>query len=193
MADSSATPSTNAATTTPDWLKEDASTFSDEDVFSTESSSSDAQQPDWLQDAPATPIIAAENLATEKQESTPEQDVPPPEVTMPPVVAPDAETEVIPDWLQDSTATPMETTESPIDIQNSEPVIEIQDISSPEIVPSDETVKEEDDIPDWLRGSDNVTEAATDASLENASVLTHPEPSPEDISPSVKEEVLEND
>lgn len=87
----------------------------------------------------------------------------------------------------------METTESPIDIQNSEPVIEIQDISSPEIVPSDETVKEEDDIPDWLRGSDNVTEAATDASLENASVLTHPEPSPEDISPSVKEEVLEND
>jgi hypothetical protein len=97
-------------TTTPDWLKEDPSPFSDEDIFSSESSSSpDAQQPDWLQDAPVAPVSGPDNLKIEKDESSAESTVVSSEVVVNTESSPVADIETIPDWLRDSTATSTET------------------------------------------------------------------------------------
>lgn len=134
------TPTTPTPTAdgTPDWLKNTESPFGSEDVLSQEvsqtQSSTETHTPDWMNDhheeekiTPAAPIVA-------------------PVVEKPTPVQAPAQTADVPDWLKDE-ATKTPEVPSPLDT----PVIP----ETPAVIP--ETPKAEapeDDIPEWLRGSE---------------------------------------
>ena len=134
------TPTTPTPTAdgTPDWLKNTESPFGSEDVLSQEvsqtQSSTETHTPDWMNDhheeekiTPAAPIVA-------------------PVVEKPTPVQAPAQTADVPDWLKDETTKTPEVP-SPLDT----PVIP----ETPAVIP--ETPKAEapeDDIPEWLRGSE---------------------------------------
>jgi len=154
---------------TPDGLKEGGSPFGDEDVFSgnTTETASDAQQPDWIEEAVA-PKTAQESTPTsivEQDEEilSPEKDevnwVPPQSNIV------TAEVSDVPDWLQWTTSDEDNTSQSsPFGEEESTPKDVIHETETPSDVPQQQV---SEDV-EMLEAPNDSLISATTESMENA-------------------------
>lgn len=172
-------PSANTGDATPDWLKEENSPFGNEDVFSNDTPSSSDSIPDWLQDtptvAPVNPIPAEELGIVEDIKEPSEASENPVELVVIPEEPIVSESGDIPDWLQGAPSIPEPPQdampkfralwEETIDLLPSENSVMWNDTTVQLIDNADTKAIEEvsshlkdDDIPDWLRGSESEKE-----------------------------------